>query len=195
MLKKFVLAVMFTSVLILTGCSGSSESDQVGLVLPEENYKFYKSTDLQMQYPMNWKVMTKAEIGTKFKESFEVAFVSNFKDPFFTPTVTVEKVLLESELTSEAFADSVINQNKESLVNYAEIERQTVSTLVGNEPTLTTLVRFSGKEKIQDDLVEYVQIFLTKGEIGFVGTAAFDPTDENSEFDKMVDTLRTIKLL
>ena len=27
------------------------------------------------------------------------------------------------------------------------------------------MFRFSGKEKIQDDLVEYVQIFLTKGEI------------------------------
>ena len=194
--KRIILASGIVMTFILAGCfGGATETDTVGLILPEENYKFYKNTDLQVQYPMNWKVMTKTEINSEYKENFEVAFVSNFKDPFFTPTITFEKTLLKSAITSEQFAESIINQNKVSLVNYAEVERQTVSTLVSGEPVLTTLIKFTGKEKIQDDLIEYIQIFLTKGEVGFIGTAAFDPTDENSEFEKMVNTLRSTKLL
>ena len=54
---------------------------------------------------------------------------------------------------------------------------------------------------ISDDLADigsdllYLMETMVKGKIGFIVPTAFDPTDENNEFEKMVDTLRTTKLL
>lgn len=195
-LRAVLLSALMLMVIFIAGCSGGqNDKEQVGLVLPEANYKFFKNSDLQIQYPVNWKVLNKQQISSKYKENFEVGFTSNFKDPFFTPTITVEKIKIDEDLNSESFSELVINQNKEKLVNYLELEKSTVSTLVANEPVITTLIRFSGKEKIQDDLIEYVQTYLVKNELGYIVTAAFDPTDENNEFEKMVNSLRTFKLL
>jgi hypothetical protein len=195
MYKKIVLSGVLASTLLLSGClGGEAETESVGLVLPEANYAFYSSPEIQIQYPINWKVSSKEEISSKYKESIEVAFTSNFKDPFFTPTLTIEKIKAPNFKSSEEFADDVIKRNANSIVQYAQIEKQTVSTSIGSAPEITTLVRFGGKQKLQDDPLEYIQLFLLEGETGYIATAAYDPTDDNNEADKLIEAIRTFRL-
>jgi hypothetical protein len=195
MYKKIVLSGVLASTLLLSGClGGEAETESVGLVLPEANYAFYSSPEIQIQYPINWKVSSKEEISSKYKESIEVAFTSNFKDPFFTPTLSIEKVKAASFKSSEEFADDIMKRNANSLVQYSQIEKQTVSTSIGSAPEITTLVRFSGKQKLQDDPLEYIQMFLLEAETGYIATAAYDPTDDNNEADKLIEAIRTFRL-
>lgn len=193
---KKILALILTifTALALSGCFGGTDAENVGLVLPTENYSYFETSEFSIQYPLGWTTLTKSQISEQFKDNIEVAFTSNFKDPFFTPTITVEKVALDTALSVTAFADAMIKQNQGMLINFTEIERQSVSTLVTGQTVLATLIRFSGKEKLQDDTLEYLQIYLNNGTTGFIATAAYDPNDENNQADKVVDALRTLKL-
>lgn len=196
MKKALSLIIITVLSFSLMGCSsGSTDTeDSIGLVLPESNYKIYASPELQIQYPINWNVLSKSDVNSKFKENIEVAFISNFKDLFFTPVITIEKVKVAASTSSESLADSIVARNSNSLIDYALLERQNVSTLVGGQTVLTSIVKFKGKEKLSDDTLEYLQMFLVAGETGYIATGAYDPTDNKAEVEKMIDSLRTFRL-
>jgi hypothetical protein len=194
-MKKFALLLLSLFLtLTLSGCFSTEEPVDLGLVLPTENYSFYKGEGFEIQYPIDWVLLEKKDINAKFKENLEVAFMSNFKDLFFTPVITVEKTKSQANSDNQVFAESVINKNAATLIDYNVIEKQTVSTSVNGAPALATLVVFEGKEKLQDDKLEYIQIYLSKAEVGYIATGAYDPTDNKIEPEKIVDSLRTFKL-
>lgn len=192
----FFSGLIFVSLLLISGCSTTTTNspEEVGLVLSEENFAFYDADDFRIQYPVNWKVMRKDQLNAKYAQSAEVAFVSNFKDMFFTPVIVVEKIAIPEQKSVEDFAEESLATTKASLVSFEELERQTVSTSISNVVTTTKLLRFTAKEKLQDDTLEYLQTYLVKNANGYVVTAVYDPTNENSETTKIVDSLRTFKL-
>jgi hypothetical protein len=193
--KVFKFALVAVISLSMMACSSVAESeDTVGLVLSESNFKIYSAADFQIQYPVNWSVLSKSEVSSKFKESLEVAFISNFKDLFFTPVITVEKVQVTAGITSEQFADSVIARNSANLIDYALVDRQSMSTLVKGQTVLTSIAQFTGKEKLADDTLSYLQTFLVAGDIGYIVTGAYDSTDNRAETEKMTQSLRTFRL-
>lgn len=193
-LKKLIIGISCCSLLLLAGCSSNDSEAESGLILPEANYIFYSNDDLSIQYPRNWDVISKTELNSKFQANLEVAFRSNFKDLFFTPVITVEKLKTAADDSSLTFADNAISRNENSLIEYVLIDKQTISTLIGAKLVETSITKFRGKEKLQDDTLEYVQTYLTNDEIGFIVTAAYDSTDNKVEVEKIVNSLRTFKL-
>lgn len=193
-LKKLIIGISCCSLLFLAGCSSTDSEVESGLILPEANYTFYSNDDLSIQYPRNWDVISKTELNSKFQANLEVAFRSNFKDLFFTPVITVEKIKTTADDSSLTFADNAISRNENSLIEYVLIDKQTISTLIGAQLVETSITKFRGKEKLQDDTLEYVQTYLTNDEIGFIVTAAYDSTDNKVEVEKIVNSLRTFKL-
>jgi hypothetical protein len=96
-MKKLQIIIGLILLVSLTGCFSSNtgnDAEEVGLVLPAENYQFYDTSEFRIQYPINWKVLLKAQITEKYATTAEVAFISNFKDMFFTPVIVVEKIAL-----------------------------------------------------------------------------------------------------
>lgn len=196
-MKKSFAFLGLVCVLVLSGCFSSNtatDPDEVGLILPAENYEFYDTSEFRIQYPINWKVLPKGQITEKYAATAEVAFVSNFKDMFFTPVIVVEKIALPEVKNIEDFAEESLAFSRSSLTAFEELERQTISTAVANQPVTTRLVRFTAKEKLQDDTLEYLQTYLVNGANGYIVTAAYDPTSNNTESEKIVDAIRTFKV-
>lgn len=196
-MKKFLRFLLLLGLLLcLMACSSSVDvaEDQTGLVLPAETYSFYDTSDFSIQYPVNWKILPKQQISEKFQETAEVAFISNFKDLFFTPVVVIEKVSFDTQKNQEDFANESLSQYKSSMSKFDEIERQSISLVSGTNAVISRLIRFTGKSRLQDDTLEYLQTYLASGDSGYIVTAVYDPTDDNNESDKLVNVLRTFKI-
>jgi hypothetical protein len=196
MKKKLFAGLLITLSLVLVGCgSGNTEEvSTVALVLPAETYKIYDADNFTLQYPRDWETKNKSQVASQYKDSVQAVFISNFKDQFFTPVITVELVAVEEGVGNPGFADEMIARNEAVLIDYEELERLTIPTVIGSDVVNTYLVRFQGKEKLQDDTLEFLQTYLAFGSAGFVATAAYDPTSDLNEAEKLVNSLQTFKL-
>lgn len=191
---KFLKALLISiSIVALSGCGGGND-EQVDSTLPAGTFGAYNADEFVVNYPVNWTIKKGNQLDDRIKDNISVAFISNFKDPFFTPVVTIEKIAVSEGTTTSSFADNIISMNESNLVNYSEIERSDIQTSVGTNVVLTKLVRFQAKEQLQDDTLEFLQTYLSDGEFGYVVTGAYDPNDEDSEASKMVQSLQSFKL-
>jgi len=196
-LKGLIGVGMMGLVFALAGCGGGTtvtDQSQVSLVLPGENFESFETEFFFMQYPRDWEIKDNSQVVSQFKDTVQAVFVSNFKDPFFTPVISVEAIKNVDGLGNPEFAEAFIKQNENSLISYREIERKSVPLNVGDLGVNSYLIRFQGKEKLSDDILEYLQVYLVKNEWGYVVTAAFDPNSEGFEVDKMVQALQTVRL-
>lgn len=198
MRRILVGLISVLSVFLLSGCFGFGGDDPgTGSGVDNVNYSAYSTDDFLIRYPRNWKDKKGNELNDDIRSTVEVAFVSNFKDSFFTPVITVEKIALGEDgatLSSSDFADLQAKYNEESLVNYDELERSDLSLVVGGGSSLTKLIRFQAKERLQDDTIEFLQVYLASGGFGYTVTGAYDPHDEDSEAAKIVESLRSFSL-
>lgn len=196
MFKKKILLVATVSIMFLAGCggSGSSQADTIGLTLPAANYTTFTASEFRIQYPIDWEVLSQQEISSRFRQRLEVAFLSNFRDLFFTPVITVEKVELTESMNSMQFADQNIARNASTLIDYVLVDRQPVTLERQGAPVLTEIVKFRGKQRIQDDVLEFIQIYAVQGADGLIVTGAYDPTSDRTQEDKIVNSLKTLKL-
>lgn len=195
MKRKLIAGLLIGLSLILSGCGGQNNDESFqGLILPSENYTFYETDSFIFQYPRDWEVKNADQVDTLFSDTIKAVFTSNLRDQFFTPTITVERIPVEEVAGSSTFADQMIRRNEAVLIDYEETERLTVPTRVGDTAVTTTLVRFEAKEKLQDNITEFIQLYLYKGEMGYIITGAYDPTSDLSESDKIVNSLQTFRL-
>ena len=104
------------SLLALSGCFGGDGEDPGQVLLPSENFAAHNAEAFFIQYPREWK--------QKSADGLEASFISNFKDAFFTPVITVEKVSVGEGVTSKAFAEDMISKNESDLALFEEIERK-----------------------------------------------------------------------
>ena len=200
MLLIFIMRklILILSLALLTGCSNvlpDSGSNQITeYKLPSETFAFFEHSDFRIQYPVSYETLRQNQLSSKFSNQAIVAFVSNFKSNFFTSNLVVEKVKVAPNLSSTLFAESVIENNKKQLNTYTELDRTTATSLVNSVPVTTIMIRFTGRLELSNDLVEYVQVYLTDGTNGYIATASYDPNDPNLEADKLIDSLKTFIL-
>ena len=195
MKRRILIGLLVSLSLVLSGCGGKNNNEAFsGLILPSENYTFFETSDFIFQYPRDWDVKSRSQVDAQFSDTVRAVFTSNFKDPFFTPVLTVEGIAVTEGVGNPAFADQMIRKNEAVLIDYTEIERLTVPSLVGDSAVTTSLIRFSGKEKLQNDTLEFVQVYLAKGSVGFVVSGAYDPGSDTNEAEKIINSLQTFRL-
>jgi len=196
-MKKIALGLLITlSLGVTSGCFGGGDDEAAyqGLVLPAGAYAFFESSDFLIQHPREWEVKSNEQVSSEFRDSIVSVFLSNFKDPFFTPVITIEKIKVTEDEANASFADDMIRQNEASLIEYEEVERITFSSAIGDESVTATLVRFTGKRRLQDNELEFLQAYFADSGVGYIVTGAYDPNDDNNESDKIVNSLQTFRL-
>lgn len=197
-MKRFTILIM--SCFLLIGCglspSGNLETTTTftPTILPTDQYSFFEHKEFRIQYPVSFETLKQNQLASKFSNDALVAFLSNQKSDFFTSNIIVERVDLGAAVSSELFAESIIENNKKQLNTYQELDRKITSSLVLNSPVTTILIRFNGRLDLSSDLVEYVQVYLTNEDKGYIATAAYDPQDPFLEADKLIDSLKTFQL-
>lgn len=195
-MKKFILSLFLFA---LCGCGFSPKADltttQISpVILPTEQFSFFEHTEFRIQYPVSFEILKQNQLESKFSNKALVAFLSNQKSEFFTSNIIIEEVDLAGLIASETFAESIIENNKKQLNTYQELDRKITSAFVNKAPVTTILIRFNGRLDLSSDLVEYVQVYLTKENKGYIATAAYDPQDPFLEADKLIDSLKTFQL-
>ncbi len=195
-MKKIVLCMMFA--LVVSGCSKvlpkSTEQTVQEVILPSEQYSFFEHAEFRIQYPVSFEILKQNQLKNKFSNQAMVAFLSNQKSDFFTSNIVVEKVDLTNNIASEVFAESIIENNKKQLQTYRELDRKLITSIVNSQAVTTTMIRFEGRLQLTNDLVEYVQVYLTNSNSGYIATASYDPLDSNLEAEKLIDSLKTFIL-
>lgn len=181
--------------LSLSGCFGGGSTDAGAIsTLPSENFGLFDNKTISIQYPVNWNLKTGSQIDTDMQDSIIAIMTSNFKDPFFTPVITIEQIGVSEEVSSVEFAEQTMKNNEIELINFNELERKDVTTYIGANPVNTKLTRFSGKSTLDDQVLEFLQIYLASGGVGYTVTAAYDPNDEENEATKLVQSLGTFSV-
>ena len=188
---KQILTTIFVGIFLasLIGCGGNSAPD-LTQSLPVANFVMFNGADFSIQHPKDWKIKKDEQLDSELRKTIQVALISNFKDPFFTPVITVEKIGVAEGTTSLKFAEGMVSKNESGLVGYEEVERKDI-VLSGAQ---TLFVRFRGKEKLQDNVLEFLQVYLVKGTSGFIVTGAYDPFDDDSEVVKIAQSLESFLL-
>ena len=92
------------------------------------------------------------------------------------------------------FAESLIASNEKRVINFTEVERMNETITVGGVTSDTILLRFTGKENLADETLEFLQVYGVKGTNGYVVTGAYDPNDQDNEATKIVQSLQTFKI-
>jgi hypothetical protein len=194
-MKRIFISLLVGSTLILGGCFGGGSSDTGGVeVLSPENFATFDNKTVSVQYPVNWKLVSGSQVPTDKQGAIIAYMTSNFKDPFFTPTITISQSAVSEGTGVIAFAESNIATNQTELVSYEELERKDLTTYIGANVVNTKLVRFRGKDGLDGQLIEFIQTYLVDDGVGYTATAAYSPDDEDSEAVKIVQSLNTFRL-
>ena len=197
-MKRFTILLMSCFLLFGCGLSPSGNLDSTTsytpTILSSDQYSFFEHKEFRIQYPVSFETLKQNQLENKFSNKALVAFLSNQKSEFFTSNIIIEEVSLGTTVSSELFAESIIENNKKQLNTYQELDRKITSSLVAGSPTTTIMIRFNGRLDLSSDLVEYVQVYLTKENKGYIATSAYDPQDPFLEADKLIDSLKTFQL-
>lgn len=189
-MRKLLTGFLLVLSLTLTGCfGGEATSVEEAPDLSTDTFEVFETERYRIFFPRGWKQRT--DFTSDVAQSTQVAFISNIKEVFFTPTVTVAAQSVSGTVAAEDFAKSVIEQNEKGLLNYQEVERRSVQI---SEEAQTILVQFRGKRQPEGNIVEYFQTYYTKGGLGFVITGAHDPNGDAVLADRLIETVASFRL-
>lgn len=189
------LLVIAVGVLILVGCGSSGENNVVNYNnLPIESYDLYDDDNFRMQYPKDWDLIEGDEVGERYRSNAEIVLVSKNKDAFFTPNIVVERMSIESGDSLEAVYDDVWETNKQSLLIAEEIGRNRFTTIANGQVANGLIVEFSGKRKLEGDVLTYLQSLVIVGEEAVLATAAFDELDTDNQSTEILEALKTLAI-
>lgn len=187
---KKALIVLF-GCLFLYGCGGSEPVSINYNELPIESYDLFDGEEFRMQYPTGWDVVGEIELSERYRSGAVAAFVDNNKDAFFTPNMIVEKFAVASGDSLDKVYDAVWDDNQENLLLLEEVGRQNFTTISGGNVASGLIVEFTGKRKLEGDVLVYIQSLLLDGNEAWVVTAAFDQLDAGTQGVDLIESLKT----
>ena len=177
------------------GCSSEQEQQQVTpYTLPQETFGVYKNTELQLQYPIAYKVQTKSQIAQSYSNSLELLFESNTPGPTTTSVIVVEKFSMPSSTNLNQVAAAFRKDNSRKLINFSEMPTQNINLVSAGQYTPSMILNFRGRRTLVANDLEFYQTFNIKSGKLFVITAAFDPLDPMNERSMLIESLKTISL-
>lgn len=185
-----ILAVLVGS-LFLVGCSGSDDLVVNYNELPIESYDLFDGDEFRIQYPKDWEIVNQTELGERYKSGAQIAFIDNNKDAFFTPNMIVEKFDIANGESLDKVYDAVWDDNQNNLLIVEEVGRQNFTTIASGKVASGLIVEFTGKRKLEGDVLVYLQSLLLDGNEAWVTTVAFDELDTDTQGGELVESLKT----
>lgn len=186
-MKRIFLIILL---LLPIGCFGGGGQTTGIPTLSSETYDLYETSAYLIQYPKGWKLRT--DFPANIDAYTQVAFISNIKEVFFTPTVTVAVENISDGVLTKDFAQKIIDQNGKSLLNYNLIDKNEV--VIDEAGNITYLIEFQGKNNPEDNLIDYLQTYFVADGKGFVVTGARDPNGDPILAERLLDTVRSFRL-
>ncbi len=188
-MKKFLSGLFIVlSVLSFTACGSENENTSTSTDINlEAGQKLYENSELALAYPQDWEVLERDDFTSNFPASTVVAMRSNLKNEKFTPNISVNKKEFKEDTASIDFAKGTIEQAKNTLQNFKEIESKAVKVKFGKTELDGYLATFQGKNDAASPILNFSQLYVVNGKTGYMITAAY-LSDTDQATTKMIDS-------
>ena len=186
-MKKLLL--LFPITILLTGCFGSGETPTDGSNSADNpNFTKYDHTAFSIETPNDWEVIDSKNFTSNVPKETIIGFRNNMRNELFTANVNVSQTMTPEEITSEDLGKSTMTKAKESLVGFTEIGKEPITLEYGKEGITTFISTFEGKKTPADPIIRFKQLYVVNSGAGYVITAAYLPTEDESVV-KMTDEM------
>ncbi|MFA6917673.1 MAG: hypothetical protein WC285_02445 [Candidatus Gracilibacteria bacterium] len=188
-MKKLLLIFSITT--LLTGClgiGGGGTTTGGSSSATDPNFTRYEHTAFSIDTPKDWEVINSQNFTSNVPQEAVVGFRNNLRNEIFTANVNVSQTITPTEITSEDLGKSTLTKAKESLVGFKEIGKNPVTLAYGTEGISTFISTFEGKKTPADPIIRFKQLYAANKGAGYVITAAYLPTEDESVV-KMTDEM------
>lgn len=184
-MKKFInIIVVFSTVILLTGCLGigtSSPSTGTSTSNPSNpNLSTYQGAGFTIAYPTAWEVLESTSFTSNVPTETVVVFRNNLRNEIFTSNVNITKSQIPETITPEDYGKSTLIKDKEGLVNYNEISKTALTYKVGNVDVKTFIANFEGKKTATESIVHFKQLYIVNKGTAYTITGAYLPNEDES---------------
>ncbi|MFA5820701.1 MAG: PsbP-related protein [Candidatus Gracilibacteria bacterium] len=188
-MKKFLsgFLIVLTSLTFSACGSGDDTPSTNSDISVDADQKLYENSELAIAYPQDWEVLERDDFTSNVPFQTIVAMRSNIKNEKFTTNIAVNKKDFEEDTKSIDFAKGTIEQAKNTLQNFKEIESKTVKVKFGKNELDGYLATFQGKNDAASPIVTLKQLYVVNGKTGYMITAAY-LSDTDAATLKMIDS-------
>jgi hypothetical protein len=189
-LMKKLLTTLLGLSLLLSACGGS-DTDEASTTDSDEVFYFtYVTAEFSIDVPDDWETIN--AFTSDYPDEVRVAFRNNLKDSEFIANVSI--VREDYTGTSADYAQSKLDDHSETLINYKLESQEAVTLEVAGADSVTTLNTFRGKNEASSPTLEYMQIYLTKGDNAWTVSASYTPNEDEFVIERMAHMLKSFTL-
>lgn len=189
---KYFLMLATLALTLFSGCSSEDEgTNPTGSETENPNKTLYEETDFALSIPVSWEVINKNSFTSNVPANTIVGFRNNIKNENFTANLNITLTNLTEEISSEDFAKSSIAKTKNSLVDFAEISKDTASIDSPDGEIEAYLVEMEGKKSANEPVVHFKQLHVVNKDKAYTITTAYLIGEDESSInilDEMIES-------
>jgi hypothetical protein len=190
-MKKTVI-LLLALMLALTGCFSTESTEGSSEDSDETYYYTYKTAEYTIEAPDSWEKIT--SFTSEYPDEIRVAFRNNVKDSDFVANLTVIREDNEKSLSNMDYAQKKLNDHAETLIDYTLISQEEITLEIAGGNSKTLLNTFTGKNDTSSQTLNFVQVYLTKGDTAWTATGTYRTGEDAFAIQKLDTMLRSFTL-
>jgi hypothetical protein len=190
-MKKTVI-LLLALMLALTGCFSTESTEGSSEDSDETYYYTYKTAEYTIEAPDSWEKIT--SFTSEYPDEIRVAFRNNVKDSDFVANLTVIREDNEKSLSNMDYAQKKLNDHAETLIDYTLISQEEITLEIAGGNSKTLLNTFTGKNDTSSQTLNFIQVYLTKGDTAWTATGTYRTGEYAFAIQKLDTMLRSFTL-
>ena len=188
MKKTLIIPIILVG---LTGCFGGSENTEIADITKFQ----YKTSNYSISLPQDWEIIEKNDFTSNIPAETQVVFRNNIKNEIFTANANISAKNV-GEINLEDFAKNNRNKVKAELISFQfyEMEDNTIEIISGEQTTEGIIYEFSGKSSPSNPIIQFKQLYIVDGGLGFTITAAHLPNEDETVVKYLDEMLKSFTL-
>lgn len=183
---KKSLAVLFllSATAFLSACGGGGGQQAA------QGLKAYDGGEFTINIDPSWKIINQSDFYSEIPKETVVAFTTPEAYDGFYINVNIIKENLSQEVTALDYARANINLSARNLTDYEKIQEAKIN--LGGTPTLVHI--FQARLNPAEKLVRFAQLYVTKGQSGYIVTGGMLPDTPKEIRDQVGAVVTSFRL-
>lgn len=188
-MKKIIFCSLVLSSILLSGCFGGEENNGERKTL--EGFRWFETSDVAIQIPNEWIVLTSAKLPQGLPKNTLAAFRSNIPGKKFTANISVTQNNIPQAVATMDYAAAMKEGTLKHLISSKEIRTDDVYVSISGERTATVFILAEGRERADADLKNFMQMVAVDGKTGYVVTGAYAADEAEETVEKMEKAVKS----